>query len=542
MMANPASALRPIRAAVMLPLLATMTGCSQHAPDGSSSSDVRVSSTGSGTHQLKKSDLTAAQRRYGIAPVPDSSVTYQPDVILVGGGPEAIRSMDPNGFIWTIDANAPRAPELLPGKVFFMTSRAVGRIIDVRRDGGNLVIVAGPVTLTEIVSDAHIEIKGMPIDFDEAIPYTAEDLPGQQVLAQTSEPRTPAPARGNLMPATYGSNLGWRAYPAVGNPAAGIPGLSGVPNVPNIPAVPDIPDVPDVSSALLDKNFKMLPNVSTAGVGLKVSADGGGLKVSASTLIHLARPELNVKLVIKHAKIQEASIELKGAAGLTWTFEAQSEIGLKGNVNAMLQPNTDFGIPIGGLGPVPMAVTVRQRFIIKTGLGVRNSSLRASGDYTFSGSFKMGYINGQWDAAGPGGFSATQSMSRNTGGLSLGAEGLNLGNQMKVIVGVGAFGFATGPFVSFTSGIGAFRGSDIGMIACNGATIDISLSGGIGYFIPKGISAAINFILRKLNIDAQVSNGGGLESDKMTLIRKTSAVGGCGFDTGEPIGALDGPV
>jgi hypothetical protein len=109
-------------------------------------------------------------------------------------------------------------------------------------------------------------------------------------------------------------------------------------------------------------------------------------------------------------------------------------------------------------------------------------------------------------------------------------------------VGVGAFGFATGPFVSFTSGVGAFRGSDIGMIACNGATINVSLSGGIGYFIPKGISSAINFILRSLNINAKISTEGGLESDTTTLIRKTSAVGGCGLDTGQPIGTLSGPV
>jgi hypothetical protein len=35
---------------------------------------------------------------------------------------------------------------------------------------------------------------------------------------------------------------------------------------------------------------------------------------------------------------------------------------------------------------------------------------------------------------------------------------------MKVIVGVGAFGFAAGPYFSFTSAVGAFRNSDIGML------------------------------------------------------------------------------
>ena len=508
----------------VVPLLVLVTGCGQRAPQSTNA--------GSAPHQLKKSDLTAAQRKYGIAPIPDSSVTYQPDVILVGGGPEAIRSLDSNGFIWTIDASAPRAAELAPGKVFFMTNRAVGRVIGVRKEGGNLVIIAGPVTLTDLVSEAHIAIKEMPIDLDEALAYTADDLPGQQVLAQTAQPNVPAPLQGGLLKASYGSETGWRAYP-VDDPSAGIPGVL---------AIPPVPDVPDVSSALLEKNFKLLPKVSSAGVGLSASANGGGLIVSASTLIHLAKPTLNVKLVIEHAKIQEASVELKGAAGLTWQFEAGTDIGLKGNIHALLQPNTDFSIPVGGLGPVPLAVTVRQRFLINTGLGVRNSTLKASGDYTFTGSFEIGYLNGKWDALGPGGFTAAQSMSRNTGGLSLGAEGLNLANQMKVIVGVGAFGFATGPFVSFTSAVGAFRGSDIGMISCSGATINISLSGGVGYFIPKGISSAINSILRRLNIGLNVSTEGGLESDSITLIKKTSAVGGCGLDTGQPVGTLNGPA
>ncbi len=521
---------------VMLPLLALMTGCGHRTPEGSNAGDAR----GSAPHQLKRSDLTAAQRKYGIAPIPDSSVTYQPDVILVGGGPEAIRSQDPNGFVWTIDANAPRAAEVVPGKVFFMTSRAVGRVIDVRRDGGNLVIIAGPVTLTDIVSEAHIQIKEMPIDFDEAIPYTSNGLPGQQVLVQTSAPYVPAqaPGPGGLMHATYVSESGWRAYPVDG-PATGIP---GIPSVPNVPGVPPVPDVPDVSSALLEKHFRLLPDVSTAGVGLKVSADGGGLKVSASTVIKLEKPTLNVTLIIEHAAIKEATIELKGAAGLAWTFGAGTDVGLKGNVNAILTPDTDFSIPLGGLGPVPLAVTVRQRFLIKTGLGVRNSTLTASGQYTWSGSFKMGYSGGKWGAAGPAGLTATQSMSRTTGGLSMGAEGLDLANQMRLIVGVGAFGFTAGPFVSFTSAVAAFRGSDIGLIACKGATLNIKLSGGVGYFIPGGISRAINFILRSFHIDKKVSTEGGLESNTTTLINKTSVVGGCGLDTGQPVGTLKGPV
>jgi hypothetical protein len=66
--------------------------------------------------QLKKSELSVAEQKYGIAPIPGPSVTYQPDVIVVGGGGDAIRAQSSNGFIWTIDAKAPRAAELGEGK------------------------------------------------------------------------------------------------------------------------------------------------------------------------------------------------------------------------------------------------------------------------------------------------------------------------------------------------------------------------------------------------------------------------------------------
>jgi len=41
---------------------------------------------------LKKSELTPAEIKYGVAPVPDPSITYQPAVVVIGGGADAIRA------------------------------------------------------------------------------------------------------------------------------------------------------------------------------------------------------------------------------------------------------------------------------------------------------------------------------------------------------------------------------------------------------------------------------------------------------------------
>jgi hypothetical protein len=81
-------------------------------------------------------------------------------------------------------------------------------------------------------------------------------------------------------------------------------------------------------------------------------------------------------------------------------YVTTSAVGMRANVDALLQPDTDFSIPVGGLGPVPIAVTVRQRFKITTALGVRDSPLTASGDYTFNGGLRsiIPTRNGAWPA------------------------------------------------------------------------------------------------------------------------------------------------
>jgi len=470
--------------------------------------------------QLKKSDLTEAERRYGIAPIPDGTATYQPDVIIVGGGPEAIRSQSANGFMWTIDGDAPRARELEPGKVFFMTGRAVGRVLDVRKDGSNLIVTLGPVTLTEIFSEAHIHIKDMPLDFSEAIPYTSSELPGQIVSAAAL-----APPPGRFVPANFVAQSGWSLYPVQ---ASGSAPPSDTQNV----------------SKLLEKNFKMFPVTNKWGIGMRVTADGGGLKVAAETLLSLTVPTLDVHVEIGRSRITEASIELKGAAGLTWNFAAGSDVGMRANVDALLQPDTDYSIPVGGIGPAPISVTVRQRFELKTALGARDSTLTATGDYTFDGSFKVGYFDNSWGIAGPVGFTSKTSMTRTGNGMSMAVTGLNLANSVKVIAGIGIHGFAAGPYFTFTTAVGAFRGSAIGMIACNGATLDVKMNGGVGYLIPKSITNLINSVLSALNIKYRITGEGGLQPSKaLTIINKTNQIGGCKLDEDTTAtGHLSGPV
>jgi hypothetical protein len=469
---------------VALVALALIAGCGRRHANG-----------GGAARQLKKSEMTASERKYGVAPIPDATVTYQPDVVVVGGGGDAIRAQSTNGFIWTIDASAPRANELVPGKIFFMTNRAVGRVLDVRKNGADLIVIVGPVNLTDVVQEAHVAID-IPIDFEEAVAYTSPDLPGQvDSFAQVTTRTDP-----EIRPVVF--------YQAA----------SGAPQPPAA--------TPDVSNLV---NFKVVPIANRFGIGLEAGSDAGGLKLYARATLHMAAPKFVAHIDITPAGgLTQASLSLSGGAGLTWKFAAGTDIGRRANVKGILTPDTDFSIPIGGLGPLPVALTVRQRLLVETALGVRDTTLSASGDYTFNGAFNVGIINSKWTIEGPSNFAEEQNMMKTADGISIGAAGLDLTDEVKVIAGIGVHGFAAGPYFRVTSALGVFKGSSLGMIACKEATINVKLSGGVGYVIPKVVTNLFNAILRGLNIKYRIDGEGSLSSgDPMTLYNHSSTLKGC---------------
>ena len=506
----------------LLIAIAILAGCgdrqsSSSAPGGQSAPTRHITTP----RQIKKSEMSDAEQKYGIAPIPDSSVEYQPDVIVVGGGAEAVREQHGNGFMWSIDAGAAHADELKPGKIIFLTNRVVGRVLGIRKEGDNLVLVLGPVEINELIRNADIHIASIPIDFDEALAYTAPDLPGQVVsLAQNA----PLPASATHAQFVYTApNFPGQVTSLARDTSRPTPVMHDL--FVRTADTPAAAPTPDVSNLV---NFKTVPFASKSGVGMRATTDAGGLKVKAEVLVHLAAPTLDVILRIKNGRIEEASVELKGAAGLTWKFDAGTDVGLRANVNGLLTPNTDFSIPVGGIGPVPIAVTVRQRFQIATALGVRNSTLSATGDYSFNGGFRVGYSGGQWGVGGPLGFKQSASFAQTGQGVSLGVSGISLGHSMRIVAGVGAWGFAAGPYFSFFSAVGMVRNSDIGMLACMSAPVVLKLNGGVGYLLPQSVTSAINSILRALNIRYELKGEGGLQpSESLTIVNYESMTGGC---------------
>ncbi len=190
------SGMRVIGVAMVAILVAGCGAASSPPPGGSAGSPASNAPTGAaiGSPQPPTMSASDALRTYGYGPSPNPSVTFQPDVVVVGGGPASIRWGSDDGHTWAIDPAAPGASRLQVGSVMLLTSRAVGRVIDLRDEDGSRVVTVGPVQLTELFSDANFNLT-QPVDVGSMAYQALPETPGDLTTPSSSASADPA---GNL--------------------------------------------------------------------------------------------------------------------------------------------------------------------------------------------------------------------------------------------------------------------------------------------------------------------------------------------------------
>lgn len=461
-------------------------------------------------------ELSEQERKYGVSPTVNSEVTYQPEVLVVENGSEAIRGVSDDGLVWRIDAASVPVREIQPGRILFLTTRAVGRVLAVRREGGQLAVILGPADITEIIRDCDIEMAEQPADFGSAYVYTLADMPGEAVPVDPIawQPHDGAWFARWTDDASSMGREGWSTLLWSGDSAA----LSLRP----------------VKSGRIEP-FTTKPVAGLGTLGVKLSSNSGGTRMAGEVSLHLLNPRLHFHLVISKGELMVAELEMKGAAGLTMAFTAVSEDGRDSSINQRVQVPVDISLPI--LGPLPFTITVRQQFIVQTKFGAPGV-LAATGNYTLQGSISVGYSKPNWHVGAPSDFSGRETLLNSVQGVSLAVGALSLTHQIKVIGGFGAFGFAVGPYVFLSNNINVTRHGDTDTLArCIFTGFNMDAGTGVGYVIPQPITDAINFILRTLNL-REISGEGGLPGPRETIIRtadvtpKSIACTGSGEKTG----------
>lgn len=439
-------------------------------------------------------DLDEVERLYGMAPA-DGEVRYQPDVVQVRGGADSILGMGDDGLTWVIDAGARGASRLRPGAVALVTDRCAGRVLAMHRSGDAVVVLLGPAELTDYIRDCDLELE-QPVDLSRAIVEAVPGLPGSDMQVDAVAPWRDLDADEELARADAFDLLHAR------------------------------PRLWPASTGRLPLRVGVMPEVGADGIGIVTALSNSQVNIRFVARIRLQAPRLQLRLRIGVGKVHEASLRLAGAAGLRLGFIATSESKVDANINTLsrLVPvamTLPMALNIGS----PLSVSLHQRFLVRSGFSASQSAFKAIGDYGLEGDLHFGYRDGRFgQLGGPVIKVVNDGMVQGMRAISLGASGMVLSHQVRVLAGIGGFGFRVGPYVALTSSVGVAHASSLARPlqpnVCRSATVAMHVAPGIGWQIPQLIATGVNAILGLLRV-RKIEHAGGVHSDGRQVFRRT---------------------
>jgi hypothetical protein len=433
-----------------------------------------------------------ATSTYGYGASRNAPVTYQPDVVVVEGGPGVIRSVSGNGLIWTIDGSASGASDLQVGKIMFATSRAVGRVVEIHDDGGNRVVTLAPVQLTDVVRDADIKLD-RDLDPSSVSYQEVPDLPG--ALSQPSSSSTPAPS----------------ASPASTSAAPGAITLITLPTL-RLAAAPhhatlaaDAPALPPASPISKDfslGNWTAKPRYSAGELGFGIEYKASlGLKAGIDFAFATSNLHITSEDSIHGGQTVKSGFLIEGIQGLTISLSAGAANGSADNDKVRIEFPIELTIPIPpqpATAGLPLQIVLTFNFLVETALTGQNSTVLATGKYTLSG--PIGISGGKLQ--GPS-FGVQQSIIDSLKGITLGPSGIVAAVKIKCLLGVGIPVLGeSGPYGFLTISVGVTNGSSLGapLARCKSATLDIEVGGGAELVIPDALRQALMLILPGVNL------------------------------------------
>jgi hypothetical protein len=478
-------------------------------------------------HQLTRTELS-----YGRAPQPAPGLQYQDGVILMEHGDQAIQAAGSDGLSWVLDANAPHADEIQVDKVLFATDRCMGRVLSVERVGDKLGVILGPVQITDVIKQGHF-VYNHPLDLNSLVGVVAPDYPGapESDAAQQMKAAGKTALRHTQPSITYAvvtPSGEWKPMPMIEMPGAPrvMPASWQPPSAQHLLAVaqgdyfpswpkftpgplPVVGGIPPVQLSSLNISPCFF---SCGGIGIHLYQEKDGVKVDLKAVLHMSAPSLTFNIDVSPGYVKTAAISLSGAAGFTITFEAAAAKDMSANIDTFGQIPMNIELPIVGLG-VPLKVILTTTIKLQTAFSAKTSVLKGQGDFTASGGLTMGYINGKWGASGMK-MTLKQNLADAVGGVSVGISSLVFGVNETVMVGLGAFGFATGPYVALVSSITATDQSSIAMRPCRQGTFNMDVYAGIGYSIPKLVASIVNFFLSLVHVKPIPAQGDAVRMTK----------------------------
>ena len=215
------------------------------------------------------------------------AVVYQPDVVVIGGGANAIRGVSSNKLTWTVDGHAQGVAQLHVGSLMLATTLASGRVAKLAPAGPDVQVTLVPASLTDIVRDGTLKAK------------------------------TPVPLTGPLV-----LDPGFRTCvrQQLGGGSARLPATFASPGIARGSEGPSTPTGQGTSGPR--SAFKLTPICCSGGIGVHIGYDSEYGRLSAAVQLIVSKPSVTYSIDISNAHLQSASVKLPGRAPSVITFSA----------------------------------------------------------------------------------------------------------------------------------------------------------------------------------------------------------------------------
>lgn len=484
--------LAPVVTAVLL--VSACTGGHAHpssSPAVSTGGGPRGGGPGGAVVQLRPAAApTGAQLHYGTSIGRIPGVTYQSDVVVLGGGASSIRSADGSGYVWTVDGSAPGASKLRVGSIMMATTLATGRVLAIKDVAGGRQIVLGPVALTDVIRDGTFTTT-TPIAIQDPLAYTFPTDPTARQIPDTDAQDGTHPVRAQSLTVADQNK----------------------PPAPHLSQIPS--DLPSGGSANGSTGIKLpLPTsqprpIKEGDVTLTprccspmhvlVDYDGENGRMHGDLGLDVGKPEIKASVTIGGSHLLDASVKLYDAAAVFFDFEAATR-NVDGN-----KPRTIFQLPVEFTIPVtPFSVSVSFNISMSIQLAGQ-AALSSHAKYALDGPIGVEFTGGHLTTVTPT-VKTVRSVSDSAFSAGVSVNAISLAFNASLSIGFGVPGIHVGPFVGITASLAFDKDGSPPQttltLGCSVAKVRITGVVGVGYSLSKPVAKVINFALSILNLKA----------------------------------------
>jgi hypothetical protein len=447
-------------------LLAATVACGGGVAPGATSRPGETAGPGATANPgaAQGADDPALVATYGYAPVPDPAITYQPDVVLIGGGPRAIRAVSPEGLRFSMDAKAPGVDQLAIGKIMFAASQAVGRVHALEPNGDVVDVTLIPVALGEVIKDGHLQLdQALSLDTLATaempqLPDAIEDLPSDDLTGAPS----PAARAGEdviRMP-TVALAVARQQAPRNGTPSAA-----------------------EQSKSTTVKGWTLTGYKTSSTIGLRgdrgvaagkpVSGDAN-LKVVLDAHLEIDNLRVVADIPVVDGQTGSGHFRIYGIKGLVMSARAGVVNGLSDNRKVKIEIPIELKWPTVIAG-FPATFSQKFKFLVQTAFTAKNGNLAATAEWDLDGSIGVDGSTVTLPTMTARGTKLIDSLS----GVSVGVNGavVAVSFQFGYLIGLPYAG--AGPTAALITSLGLTNGSSLGIVQCKQVSITSVVSGGV---------------------------------------------------------------